>query len=83
MKAIAASMTYINKHDQKVVVEVQAPGTVYFESWANGYKQYFEVQGESVLNDPGELIFENFGLTGFDDDEISNFIHYSGCFYEN
>ncbi|ADI96351.1 hypothetical protein Ac42p113 [Acinetobacter phage Ac42] len=82
MKVISCANRYESGTGDRLLVEVQAVGSVYFETWSNGYKQYKEHNKETVCSNDIREILSELQLVDFDPTEIENFIHYSGCFYE-
>lgn len=83
MKVISANCRYENDQKQRVLVEVQAVGVVYFETWSDGYKNYTTLETNYIGSNEVRDALETINMFDFDHVEIANFIHYSGCFYES
>lgn len=83
MKVIATSATFESSTGDTITVEVRGVGKLYFESWANGYKQYQEFNITEITGVFIRELLADWNLIGLCDVEICNFVHYSGVFYES
>ncbi|EQA7786747.1 hypothetical protein ACX818_001341 [Acinetobacter baumannii] len=83
MKTLSVSARYESSTGDILLVEVSKK-TIYLETWSNGFKQYKNLTGVDRV-DHKQLLeaLIDMQLVDFDMVEIENFIHYSGCFYED
>lgn len=83
MKVLSKNIQFESVTGDRLLVEVQSQGSVYFETWSNGYKQYKVFEGDEIGTPQILEILSDLQLVDFDPVEICNFIHYSECFYES
>ena len=83
MKEISKSIRYQNDFGTRLLVSIDGPGIVYFETWQKGYKEYLEINKDSISTSDIEEVLLKLDLVGFNAMDIDSFIFDSECFHES